>query len=272
MAISSWRRQCGDGRIRPSSRAKQGARPQTTRCPKSHLNTLLGRIARGWSRPSRPAQKPKHLARGFGPNAPLSSPTLQNQTSLLKPQPRTTRKKLTPISIPQITKEIHLPLPIRKKLGVHLASVESRHRPTIKPQSARRENKVSPFERPVPESRRFDKPRITQEHRTHIFMRKELRKLLVELRIPGDDHGDRSSHGFFDIGRRKRRTETLFCFRRSQKDKAPRCGISASRTEAGKFISLTQQLRRNRFRKPYIMRPRLPEHFVNAVVGYGCPL
>src|SRR5580692_1880350 len=76
------------------------------------------------------------------------------------------------------------------------------------------------------------------EHRTHISLREELRKFLVELRIPGNDDGDGSGHGFFDIGGRKSGTESLFGFDRSQEDKARRRRIGARRTEGGKSRSL----------------------------------
>ena len=34
-------------------------------------------------------------------------------------------------------------------------------------------------------------------------MWKETGKMLMEFRVPGDDHGYRSSHGFVDIARRE---------------------------------------------------------------------
>src|SRR5260370_21216777 len=81
-------------------------------------------------------------------------------------------------------------------------------------------------------------------------MWKELGKMLMEFRVPGDDPGYRSSHGFVDIAGGKGWLKERLGAWSGQKDEPGRRCISAGRPKTRQFVSLAQELDWHGFGKP----------------------
>ena len=60
---------------------------------------------------------------------------------------------------------------------------------------------------------RLDKLRVAlKEIRHSRILRKQLRKIFIELQIVSDDHGDGRGHRLFNIERGERRSKPFLCF------------------------------------------------------------
>ena len=110
--------------------------------------------------------------------------------------------ELALVSIAQVAEEIDLPLPVRKECRIQFASVETGHRPAVQSKSACGQDEVSSLQGAVAEGVLLNQRFISDEVGAHISLRKEPGKILVKFRVPGDDDGHRSGHGFVDIAGR----------------------------------------------------------------------
>jgi hypothetical protein len=111
--------------------------------------------------------------------------------------------ELARISIAQVAEKIDLPLAVRKELCIQFIRVETGHRSAVQSQSACGQDEVSGLQRAVAEGVLLNQRFISDEVGAHIKLRKELGKMLVKFRVPGDDNGHGSCHGFVDIAGRQ---------------------------------------------------------------------
>src|SRR5258708_33008862 len=131
-----------------------------------------------------------------------ASSDLQNDRCLLKIQARVTWMELARVSIAQVAEKIHFPLAVRKECRIQFVSVETGHRPAVQSQSACGQDEVSGLQRTVAEGVLLNQRFISDEVGADVGMWKELGKMLVKFRVPGDDNGHGSCHGFVDIAGR----------------------------------------------------------------------
>jgi hypothetical protein len=73
--------------------------------------------------------------------------------------------------------------------------------------------KYARLERTVAESGLVNQGLVPDKVGAHIELWKEPGKSLVELRVPGDDGRDRSSHGFFDVAGSQSWLDARLCTR-----------------------------------------------------------
>src|SRR5258708_5335358 len=128
---------------------------------------------------------------------------LQNHSCFLKIQARIAWVEPAWVSIAQVAEKIHFPLAVRKECRIQFVGIETGHRPAIQSQSARSQNEVCGLQRAVAEGVFLNQRFISDEVGADIRMWKELGKMLVEFRVPGDDYCHRSGHGFVDIAGRQ---------------------------------------------------------------------
>jgi AcrR family transcriptional regulator len=127
---------------------------------------------------------------------------LQKHSCFFEIQPWIAWVELVWVSIAQVAEEIDLPLAVGKECRIQFISVETGHRPAVQSQSACGQDEVCGLQRAVAEGVLLNQRFISYEVGSDVRMWKELGKILVELRIPGDDNGHRSGHGFVDIAGR----------------------------------------------------------------------
>jgi hypothetical protein len=107
------------------------------------------------------------------------------------------------VSIAQVAEKIDLPLAARKEFRIQLICVETGHRSAVHSQSACGQDEVCGLQGTVTEGVLLNERFISDKVGTDISLWKEPAKILVEFRVPGDDHCYRSGHGFVDIAGRK---------------------------------------------------------------------
>jgi len=118
--------------------------------------------------------------------------------------------ELARISIAEIADKVDLPLAVWKECRIQFVGVETGHRSAVQSQSACGQDEVCGLEGTVPKGILLNQRFISREIGMHVRLRKEPGKMLVELRVPGDDDCHRSCHGFVDIAGRQNRLEERF--------------------------------------------------------------
>src|ERR1700682_2326607 len=137
--------------------------------------------------------------------------SLQNRGRFGKLQAGVSREELAVVSIAQITKKVDLPLSVWEKFRIEFACIESRHRSAIQPEGARGQYEVGGLQRTVAEGGLVNEGLVPDKVGAHIKLWKEPGKILVEFRVPGDDGGNRSGHGLFDIAGSQSRLKSRLC-------------------------------------------------------------
>jgi hypothetical protein len=140
---------------------------------------------------------------------------LKHAAGFVKAKSRVAREELAGIAVTDIAKKIGFPFAVGEKFRINFRLVESGHRAAIKAQAARGDHEVGALERTIAEGCLMNQRRIASENRAHVAGGKKLGEFFVKLRIPGDNHSDRRSHRFLDVGWRERRTEPLLGLGRS---------------------------------------------------------
>src|SRR5216683_1580196 len=134
---------------------------------------------------------------------PWASSDLQNHGRFLEIQTGIAWVEFAWVSIAQVAEKIDLPLAVGKECRIQFVSVEAGHRPAVQSQSACGKNEVCGLQRAVAEGVLLNQRFISNEVGADIRVWKEPGKMLVEFRVPGDDNGHRSGHGFVDIAGRQ---------------------------------------------------------------------
>src|SRR6266446_2195415 len=121
---------------------------------------------------------------------------LENHGCFLKIEPRIAWVELAWVSITQVAEEIDLPLTVRKECRIQFVCIETGHRPAVQSQGACGQNEVRGLQRAVAEGVLLNQRFISDEVGADIRMWKELGKLLVEFRVPGDDYSSQERPWF----------------------------------------------------------------------------
>ena len=115
-----------------------------------------------------------------------------------------------------------------KELLVHLGVIEAGHGPAIETERPRSHDQVRALQAGVPLRGRLHQLRIAFEELRHPgVLREQLRQLLVELQVVGDDHRHRSGHRLLDVEWGQRRAKALLRFLRSKKREPRRRRVRA---------------------------------------------
>src|SRR4029077_7516992 len=118
--------------------------------------------------------------------------TLKNYSCFLEIQPRVAWVELAGVSIAEIADKVDLPLAVWKECRIQFSCVEAGHRSAVQSQSACGQDEVRGLQRTVAEGVLFNERFISDKVRAHVRLWKELGKILVEFRVPGDDYCYRS--------------------------------------------------------------------------------
>src|SRR3989442_12214029 len=158
---------------------------------------------------------------------PSVSYALQERTCLVERQPRESRLQRAWIAVPKVTEEIRFDVPFREELLitpetwfaggkeflVHLGVIEAGHGPAIETERPRGHDQVRALQARIPLRGDLHQLRIALKQLRHAGIgREQLRQLLVELQVVGDDDGGGSGHRLLDVEWRQRRAEPLLGF------------------------------------------------------------
>src|SRR5882724_9260711 len=95
---------------------------------------------------------------------------------------------------------------------------------------------------------------------------KELGKILVEFRVPGDDNCYRSGHGYVDIAGRQNWLEARLGAWSCYKNESGRRAVGTGRPKTGQFVSLAQELYWHEFGKPCGVCPRFEKKLIEGLL------
>src|SRR5207248_2506967 len=135
------------------------------------------------------------------------------------------------VAVTDINKEVGFPLRVREELRIHLACIKSRHGPAVQSQRSRSNDEISALECRVAKGSLRTERRIRGEQGPKVRLRKQPRKILVELGILGYNHRRGSGYRLVDVARHQRRYKPLFGRRGREENKSGRGGICARRSE-----------------------------------------
>ncbi len=141
----------------------------------------------------------------------------------------------------EIAEEVCLPFAVGEELRVELAGVEAGHGSAVEAEGAGGEDEVRTLEGAVAKGGFFRGFLVAGEVLAHVRVRKEARKVVVELRVPGNDHGDRSGHAFVDVARGENRLKAGFGFGSGDENETGGRGVGAGGSETGQSVGMTEE-------------------------------